>query len=172
MITYTDNPGGLWAFKRKWTSIKTGLHHLLLSEFHPVCWCPHHAPPTVTVLLNSYLPHCHLGPLPVFLLSWRLTSPFVSPQIPCAHHLSWHHGPRRSQTETHRRQNPRILFLKCKELLIKKTARRKSASVLCFVSPMVSHQPYDGNFAGIHTEEAVWGCIFFFSPQAINDKCP
>uniref|UniRef100_A0A8C5F5C7 40S ribosomal protein S15a n=1 Tax=Gadus morhua TaxID=8049 RepID=A0A8C5F5C7_GADMO len=31
-----------------------------------------------------------------------------------ADHLSWHHGPRRGQTETHRRKNPWILFLNVK----------------------------------------------------------
>ncbi|XP_072692022.1 small ribosomal subunit protein uS8 isoform X3 [Canis lupus baileyi] len=29
----------------------------------------------------------------------------------CTDNLSWHHGPRRSKTKTHRRENPGILFL-------------------------------------------------------------
>lgn len=57
-------------------------------------------------------------------------------QIHCADHLSWHHGPRRGQTETHRRQNPWILFLKCKELQIK-TARRKLLVFLCLISTIL-----------------------------------
>lgn len=48
-----------------------------------------------------------------------ITRRLLCPQIHCADHLSWHHGPWRGQTETHRRQNPWILFLKCKELQIK-----------------------------------------------------
>lgn len=42
-------------------------------------------------------------------------------QIHRADHLSWHHGPWRGQTETHRRKNSGILFLKCKELCKIKT---------------------------------------------------
>uniref|UniRef100_A0A8C7ZZ92 40S ribosomal protein S15a n=1 Tax=Oryzias sinensis TaxID=183150 RepID=A0A8C7ZZ92_9TELE len=44
-------------------------------------------------------------------------------KVHCADHLSRHHGPRRGQTETHRRQNPWILFLRCKELQIKTTRK-------------------------------------------------
>lgn len=66
--------------------------------------------------------------LSCILMCW-----LMFPQIHCADHLSWNHGPRRGQTETHRRQNPWILFLKCKELQIKKH-QLKPCSLLSLIS--------------------------------------
>lgn len=66
-------------------------------------------------------------------LSCMLMCRLMFPQIHCADHLSWNHGPRRGQTETHRRQNPWILFLKCKELQIKKH-QLKPCSLLSLIS--------------------------------------
>lgn len=45
----------------------------------------------------------------------------VSWQVHCTDNLSWHHGPWRGETKTHRRQNPGILFLK----LVKKEDTNK-----------------------------------------------
>lgn len=118
-------------------------------------------PPAVNVLLQ--LP-ASLSPAPFACVSAALSAdePVLCLQIPCAHHLSWHHGPRRSQTETHGRQNPRILFLTCKELLIKKQPGENLPVCCGFVSPMVFHHPYGVHFTWTHTEEAVGGLFFFF----------
>lgn len=73
------------------------------------------------------------------------------PQIHCADHLSWHHGPWRGQTETHRRQNPWILFLKCKELQIKK-------------------QPGENQWSAVdlfHTERCLWRNRLFEKAAAL-----
>lgn len=43
--------------------------------------------------------------------TWSILHGIVSQQVHCADDLGWHHGPRRSQAEAHRRENPRILFL-------------------------------------------------------------
>lgn len=71
------------------------------------------------------------------LLSWVTFWPLF-PQIHCPDHLSWHHGPWRGQTETHRRQNPWILFLKCKELQIKKQPGERWCAVDLFKNVSVN----------------------------------
>lgn len=117
-----------------------------------------HLTPTCCDCPVKQLP-ASLSPGPFACVSAALSAdePVLCLQIPCAHHLSWHHGPRRSQTETHGRQNPRILFLICKELLIKKQPGENLPVCCGFVSPVVFHPPYGVHFTGTHTEEAVGG---------------
>lgn len=125
-----------------------------------------HMTPTCCDCPVKQLP-ASLSPGPFACVSAALSAdePVLCLQIPCAHHLSWHHGPRRSQTETHGRQNPRILFLICKELLIKNSQEKicQCAVVLfhpwCFIILMVY------TLQG-HTQKKL--LEDFFPPQAIS----